>query len=123
MEVVKYENGIRYILQDNYYLPDLTLPEQEYFYIGKYGRLRKNFLKKHRRALYSKLLITCKLNEHLHEVDIIAKSMIERIMQTMAEEDGTGEQLKAADQMRWTGLINNYRRCAEEFVFREVVCR
>lgn len=121
MEAVKYENGIRYILQGDYYLPDLTLPEQEYFYIGKYGRLRKAYLEKYRRALYANLLTTCKLYEHLHEVDIIAARMVEQIIQTMAESDGTGEHLKAADQMRWTGLMNNYHHCAEELVLRDVV--
>lgn len=121
MEAVKYENGIRYILQGDYYLPDLSLPEQEYFYIGKYGRLRKAYLEKHRRGLYAKLLITGKLYEHPHEVDIIATRMVEQIIQAMAESDGTGEHLKATDPMRWTGLMNNYRHCAEEIVLREVV--
>lgn len=123
MEDLKYENGIHYVLQGDYYLPDLILPEQESFHIGKYGRLHKSFLVKHRRARYTNLLITCKLNEHLHEMDIVAGRMVEQIIQAMAEADGTGEHLKATDPMRWTGLMNNYRHCAEEFVFREVVCK
>ena len=123
METVKYENNIHYMLQGDYYLPDLILPEQEYFHIGKYGMLRKTFLKKHKRAMHSNLLINCKLNEHLHEVDIIANRMIERIIQAMAEVDGIDEHLKANDQMRWTELMNNYRHCAEEIVFREVICK
>lgn len=121
MEAVKYENSIRYILQGDYYMPDLTLPEQEYFHIGKYGRLRKAYLEKHNKALYTKLLITCKLNVHLHEVDIITARMIERIIQAIAEADGTDEMLKATDQMRWAGLMNNYCHCAEEIVLREVI--
>ena len=121
MEALKYENGIRYVLQGDYYLPDLILPEQEYFHIGKYGRLRKAYLEKHRRALYANLLTTCKLYEHLHEVDITATRIVEQINQAMAEADGTDEHLKAADQTRWTGLMNNYRHCAEEFVLRDVV--
>ena len=102
METMEYENGICYVLQGDYYLPDLILPEQEYFHIGKYGRLRKAYLEKHRRALYTNLLTTCKLNGHLHEVDITATGMVEQIIQAMAEADGTGEHLKATDQMRWT---------------------
>ena len=121
MEALKYENCIRYVLQGDYYLPGLILPKQEYFHIGKYGRLRKAYLEKHRRALYAKLLTTCKLNEYLHEVDIIATRMVEQIIKAMAEADGTGEHLKATDQMRWAGLMNNYRHCAEEFVLRDVV--
>lgn len=121
METVKNGNGIRYILHGGYYLPDLTLPEQEYFHIGKYGRLRKDFLWKYKRALYSNLLTTCKLYEHLHEVDITATRIVEQIIQRMAESDGTGEHLKATDQMRWAGLMNNYIHCAEELVLRKVV--
>lgn len=121
MEAVKHENSIHYVLQGEYYLPDLSLPEQEYFYIGKYGMLRKAYIEKHRRALYTNLLTTCKLNEHLHEVDITATKMVEQIIKAMAEADGTGEHLKATDQMRWAGLMNNYRHCAEEFVLREVI--
>lgn len=123
MENMKYERGIHYVLQDEYYLPDLILPEQEYFHIGKYGMLRKIYLKKHKRGMYSNLLINCKLNEHLHNVDIMATRMVEKTIQAMAETDGTDEQLKATDQMRWTGHMNNYRCCAEEFVFREMICK
>lgn len=121
MEAVKYENGVRYVLQGDYYLPDLSLPDQEYFHINKYGMLRKDYLKKHRRALYSKLLITGKLNEHLNEVDTIATRMVKQIVQEMAKADGTDELLKATDQMLWVGLMNDYHHCAEELVLRDVV--
>lgn len=121
MKAVKYENGMRYVLQGDYYLPDLSLSEQEYFHISKYGMLRKDYLKKHRRAMYSNLLITGRLNEHLHEVDTIATRMVEQIVQAMAKADGTGEHLKATDQMCWAGLMNNYHHCAEELVLQDVV--
>jgi hypothetical protein len=121
MENMKCERGIHYVLQDEYYLPDLILPEQEYFHIGKYGILRKTYLKKYKRAMYSNLLINCKLNDHLHKVNIMATKMVEKIIQAMAEAEGTDEHLKATDQMRWTGLMNNYRCCAEEIIFREVI--
>jgi hypothetical protein len=121
MEAAKNENGICYVLQGDYYLPDLILPKQEVFHIGKYGILRKTYLERHRRALYNNLLNTCKLNEHLHEVDVRATGMIEQIVMAMAVADGTDEHLKETDQMRWVGLMNNYRNCAEEFVLRDVV--
>lgn len=123
MEAVKYENEIHYVQQGDYYLPDLVLPELEYFHIGKYGRLRKDYLKKHRSAMYTNLLLTCKLDKYMQEVDTAATNMVEQIIQTMAEADGTDEHLKAIGQIRWAGLMNNYRHCAEEFVFREVVCK
>ena len=121
MEAVKYENGISYVLQGDYYLPDLILPKQKYFHIGKYGIFRKSYLEKHRRALYTNLLTTYKLNEHLHEADVRASGMVELIVKAMAVADGTDEHLKVTDQMRWVGLMNNYRHCAEEFVLRDVV--
>jgi hypothetical protein len=121
MESIKYENGIRYVLQGDYYLPDLILPEQENFHVGKYGMLRKAYLKKHKRVQYTNLLTSGNLNVHLHEVDVRATGMVEQIVKAMAEADGTNEHLKATDQMRWVGLMNNYRHCAEEIVLRDVV--
>jgi predicted metalloendopeptidase len=111
------KTGINYTLQGDYFLPNLILPKQEYFHIGKYGRLRKAYLEKYRKALYVNFLATCKLNEHLNEVDTIATRMVEQIVQAMAEADGTDEPpLRATDQMRWAGLMNNYRHCEEEIV-------
>ena len=106
METVKYENGISYVLQGDYYLPDLILQKQEYFHIGKYGILRKTYLEKHRIALYTNLLTTYKLNEHLHEADVRASGMVELIVKAMAVADGTDEHLKAIDQMRWVGHMS-----------------
>lgn len=113
--------GISYTRQGDYFLPDLILPKQEHFFLGRYAMLRKTYLKSHRRVLYANLLTSCKLNEHLHEVDIRATEMVEQIVKAMAEADGTDEHLKATNQLRWVGLMNNYRHCAEELVFRDVV--
>ena len=119
------KTGIAYTLVGDYYLPDFSLamesePQEEYV-IGRYGRMRANYLKNHRRALYSGLLMSGKLHEHLHEVEERAMQQMEDIVQHFAKTEGTDEKLKAENQMRWVGLMNNYRHCAEEIVLKEVV--
>jgi hypothetical protein len=120
-QFIDERTGISYTRQGDYFLPDLILPKQEHFSLGRYAMLCKTYLKSHRRVLYTNLLTSCKLNEHLHEVDVRATEMVKQIVKAMAEADGTDEHLKATDQMRWVGLMNNYRHCAEEIVFRDVV--
>ena len=119
------KTGIAYTLVGDYYLPDFSLamesePQEEYV-IGRYGRMRANYLKNHRRTLYSGLLMSGKLHEHLHEVEERAMRQVEDIVQHFAKTEGTDERLKAENQMRWVGLMNNYRHCAEEIVLKEVV--
>jgi hypothetical protein len=119
------ETGISYTLVGDYYLPDFALaieaePQEEYD-IGRYGRMRLNYLKNHRRVLYTNLLMSGELPEHLYETDQRARRQIDEIVQHWAKADGTNEDLKQRDQMRWVGLMNNYRHCAEEIVLKEVV--
>ena len=102
------QTGISYTLVGDYYLPDFALavesePQKEYE-IGKYGRMRLNYLKKHRRTLYVNLLTSGELSEHLHEVDQRARRQVEGIVKHFAEVDGTNEKLKAENQMRWVML-------------------
>lgn len=116
------EMGGTYSKVGDYYLPNLTLPaEGENLSFGKYGRMRLRYLKEYSRALYTNLLTSGKLNEHLHEVDARATEQIQAIVTSMAKIDGTDETLKARDQMRWVGLMNNYKHCAEEIVLKDVV--
>lgn len=116
------EMGGTYRQEGDYLLPNLELPEQpEALSLGKYGRLRLRFLKEQRRALYDGLLLSGKLHEHLREVDARASMQVDEIVAAMAKADGTDEVLKARDQLRWAGLMNNYRACAEEIVLKEVV--
>ena len=115
------QNGQHYTLLGDYYLPDLSLPEKEYPPLGKYGRMRKTYLQEHHKLLYSRMLMDGSLWQHLHEVDELAQSTVDAIIVGMAEVDGVTEELKASDPMRWIGLMNNYRHCAEELVIREIV--
>ena len=121
MHIYDKQNGLHYTLHGDYYLPDLVLPETEYLPLGKYGRMRKTYLMEHQKLLYSQMLRDGSLWQHLHEVDEHAQSMVDAIIAGMAEVDGVTEELKATDPVRWIGLMNNYRHCAEELVIREIV--
>ena len=97
------------------YLEDANLP------IGKYGLLRKSYLKEHKRGWYSSLLLTGKLDAHLAEIDRTCNERIELIMNQLAQREGVTEALKAADQLEWVRRINNIRERAEEIVLSELV--
>ncbi len=115
------QNGLHYTMHGDYYLPDLVLPETEYPPLGKYGRMRKTYLMEHHKLLYSQMLGDGSLWQHLHEVDEHAQRTVDAIIAGMEEVDGVTEELKVTDPMRWVGLMNNYRHCAEELVIREIV--
>ena len=114
--------GGTYSQVGDYLLPDIALPaEKETLPLGKYGMMHLNFIKENKRVFYTNLLTSGKLNTYLHEVDERATEQVYQIVEVLAKADGTDEALKAQNQMRWVGLMNNYRHCAEEIVFQEVV--
>ena len=114
------KNGLSYTLCGDYYLPDLVLNEEEPTY-GKYGMLRKQFLKEHRSAGYQYLLLTGKLNKHLNQTDQEAREQGETLMEQMTEKQGVTEELKAQDQMEWVRLMNNIKASAEEIVLKNMI--
>ena len=116
------ENGIGYTLgADGLYYPDLQLPEGTHYEIGKYGQMRWEYLKNHRKGKYIKLLMDGRLNEHLHEVDTQCYERVEILVEQMKAEAGITEELKTFDQMKWVGLMNNVRSSAEEIVLDELI--
>ena len=119
-QIYDEKNGMSYTLHGDYYLPDLVLREEEPIY-GKYGMLRKQFLKEHRSARYQYLLLTGKLNEHLNQTDQEAREQVETLMEQMTEKQGVTEELKAQDQMERVRLMNNIKASAEEMVLREIL--
>ena len=119
-QIYDEKNGMSYTLHGDYYLPDLVLREEEPIY-GKYGMLRKQFLKEHRSARYQYLLLTGKLNEHLNQTDQEAREQVEMLMKQMAEKKGVTEELKVQDQMKWVGLMNNIKVSAEEIILKNTV--
>ena len=94
------KNGLSYTLHGDYYLPDLALNEEEPIY-GKYGMLRKQFLKEHRLAKYQYLLLTGKLTEHLNQIDQESREQMEILMEQMAEKQGVTEELKVQNRTKW----------------------
>ena len=117
-----YENlGGTYHEENGHLIPNVTLPEQTDYQIGKYGRMHLDYIKNHRRGRYTTLLTEGKLNARLHEIDLEANKMLETIIPRLATERGIDENLKARDMLRWVAEMNNIKASAEEIVLREVV--
>lgn len=115
------ENGIHYTLHGDYYFPDLNLPEAKQQAIGRYGRQRKAYLEEHRPGLYTRLILSGNLYEHLAETDQICQDRIERIISQIAQAEGVNEQLKALDQLGWVSRMNSIHQRAEEIILEELV--
>lgn len=116
------ENGIVYRLgEHDLYYPYLRLSEGTHYNIGKYGIMRWEYLKTNLRREYFRLLMDGKLNEHLHEIDEECYARVEMLVEQMKEEAEITEELKATEQMKWLGLMNNVRSAAEEIVLKELV--
>ena len=108
------------ILKYGYLMKSLLLNEEEPIY-GKYGMLRKQFLKEHRSAKYQYLLLTGKLTEHLNQIDQEARKQVEILMEQMVKKQGATEELKAQDQMKWVRLMINIKSSAEENVEKNTI--
>ena len=117
-----YENlGGTYHEENGHLIPNVTLPEQTDYQIGKYGRMHLDYIKQHHRGRYTTLLTEGKLNTRLHEIDLEANEMLESIIPRLAAERGIDENLKARDMLHWVAEMNNIKASAEEIVCREVV--
>ena len=119
-QIYDEKNGMSYTLHGDYYLPDLVLREEEPTY-GKYGMLRKQFLKEHRPARYQYLLMTGKLTEHLNVVDQEAREQVEILMKQISKQLVVTEELKSKNQMEWVRKMNNIKSAAEEIVLQELI--
>ena len=112
---------ITYTEHNGLYYPDLALPEQTNYPLGKYANLRLDFMKKHRRGTYTTLLTEGRLNEHLHNIDLQAHALLDDIIPRLAQERGVDETLKAHNPLHWTAEMNNIKASVEEIILREVV--
>lgn len=115
------KNGLWYELQGDYYLPCLTLSEEENHHIGVWGQRHARYLKEHRKVLYMNLLTSGKLNAHLAEIDKQAEEMFSRLVNEMTKAHGITEQLKASEPMLWVAKMNTIRSAAMEVVNSEVI--
>ena len=116
------KTGINYELIGDYYFPCLKYghTEDNRTY-GKYGMMRKEFLKHHRKGLYYRLLTSGELHSHLCDIELEAHSMEERLINDMKKQQGLTETMKANEMMKWVGMMNNIRKCAEEIVLNDIV--
>ena len=113
--------GGTYSQQRDYLIPNLKMPEQPEYNIGVWGQRRRRYLKQHRPILYTNLLTSCKLSEHLAEVEEECNERMESLVKAMAKQEGVTESLKATNQMAWVQRMNNIRNRAEEIVLNEIV--
>ena len=112
---------LTYRTEGDYRVPNLAVPEEGPVVLGKYALLRKQHLKQHNRILFVNLLTAGTLNQHLMEIERTANERIELMTAQMAEAQGVDEKLKASDQMRWVGLMNNIRQAAEETILHDLI--
>ena len=119
-QIYDEKNGLSYTLHGDYYLPDLEINEEEPTY-GKYGIMRKQFLKEHRSARYQYLVLTGKLTEHLNQIDKEVREKVEMLVEQTAGQWGVTEELKMPDQMEWVRRMNNIKNVAEEMVLLEII--
>ena len=113
--------ALTYRTEGDYQVPNLAMPEEAPVVLGKYALLRKRYLKQNRRVLFVNLLTSCKLNEHLMEIEQTANERMELLTRQMAATQGVNEELKARDQMKWVGLMNNIRHSAEETILNDLI--
>lgn len=113
-------NGLNYTLQGDYYFPELIIKEEKATY-GKYGILRKNYLKEHKSGYYQYLLLIGKLTEHLNQVDKEARMQVEILVKQMAERQGVTEKMKEENQIEWVGRMNNIRNVVEKMIVYNLV--
>ena len=119
-QIYDEKNGLSYTLHGDYYLLDLEINEEEPTY-GKYGIMRKQFLKEHRSAMYQYLVLTGKLTEQLNQVDKEAREKVEMLMEQMVEQWGVTEELKMHEQMEWVRRKDNIQAIAEEIALKEII--
>ena len=114
-------NELTYTRSGDYLIPNLSLTEQPQAPLGKYGRMRKNYLKEHRPVLWNSLLLSEKLYPHLREIDETANRRLEQMMPELMQSAGATEELKASAPMTWVGLMNSLKAQAEEIILNELV--
>ena len=114
-------NELTYTRSGDYWIPNLSLSQQETQPLGKYGRMRKKYLQEHRPVLWNSLILSEKLYPHLREIDETANSRLEQMMPGLMQSAGVTEALKASNPMKWVGLMNSLKAQAEEVILTELI--
>ena len=113
--------GIEYHLKGDYYIPNLAIPKQEKIILNKYGRMRLNYLKEHKKADYTIMLMNGTLNTHLKEIQETADSRVQKIISQLKAQSDLTEDMKNTDILYWVGTMNSIKSQAEEIVFSELI--
>lgn len=121
MKTIFEEMGGTYRQVGYYFIPNITLPDDGEYQIGKYERMRRSYLKKYRKIFYNNYVLEGTLFKHLAEIDQVCNERIENIVSAMAKQEGVTEALKAADQIEWVRRMNSIRNRAEEIILTELV--
>lgn len=116
------EMGSTYIRQGDYFIPNLTLSEEEeQRVVGVWGQRHLRYLKEYRRVLYLDVLTSGRLNSYLADIEEQAQERFERLIEQMKQAQGITEQLKVEDALEWVGRMNNIQACAKEIVDKEII--
>ena len=121
MKTIFEEMGGTYRQVGDYFIPNITLPDDGEYQIGKFGRMRRSYLKEYRKILYNNYVLEGTLFKHLAEIDQACNERIENIISAMAKQEGVTEALKATNQMEWVRYMNSIRNRAEEIILTELV--
>ena len=113
--------GIEYHLEGDYYIPNLIMPKQEKITLNKYGRMRLNYLKEHKKAEYSIMLLEGTLNTHLKEIQETATTRVEQIIKQQKKKSNLTEEMKNTDVLYWVGTMNSIKAQAEEIIYNELI--
>ena len=121
MQSLFEKNGGTYRQEGDYLIPNIFVPDTKEYNIGKYGRLHKKFIKENYPGYYTTLLMSGKMFDYLEKIDLRAKNELDRLIPLLAEQQGVTEQLKAENQLKWVGLMNNIKAQVEEMINAEIV--
>ena len=120
-EITDYKTGISYTLVGDYYLPNLKLEQEEKVQLNKYGLLRLDYLKKHKKAELSIMFMDMTLNKHLKEVQELAQARVNKLVEQLKAKSGLTEDMKNTDMLYWVGTMNAIKNQAEEIVLKELI--
>lgn len=115
------ENGIEYVRNGDYYIPNLTVPNDNVYNIGKYGRMHAKFIKENRSCFYTAKMIDGTWLAYLSEIDASAKEMVDRLIRELVAKQGVSEELKANDQIAWVSAMEQIKHMADEFVLQKLI--
>ena len=120
-EITDEKTGIDYTLVGDYYLPNFKLEQEEKITLNKYGLLRLDYLKKHKKIELSIMFMNMTLNKHLKEVQETAKARVNELVEQLKAKNNLTEEMKNTDQLYWVGMMNNFKNQAEEIVLKELI--